>query len=584
MMRLARQGFGGYKRQIVTLISMGFFSGILEGIGISAVIPLFSFATGSSDMPQDTISHLIERMFAFLHVEYRIEFLLIFIILLFILKAITLFYSKYISAKIQAQYIHDTRSRLYKETLNTHWPFLSRQKVGYLEKIMLTDINAGGGLLAHMSAAVILVTNAVVYIVIAFNISTTITLLTLALGGLMLLIFKPFVYRTKRIAQDSTDIMKQSAHHINETIIGMKTIKAENLEKNVLKRGMEHFEKLRQIIIKLAFIENFTYVSVQPLSMIVILSIFAFTYKTPDFNFASFVVIVYAVNKIFTFVQSSQSKLNQAMALYPFLHAALNHETKTIKHREKNVGKNSFVFKKEIVLADVAFAYPRSEETLVDIDAVVKKGEIVGIIGPSGAGKTTLVDILLRLISPTRGTITIDGVSIEDIKLSEWRKHVGYVSQDVFLINDTIENNIKLYDQSISTKDIINAAKIAHIYNFVTDLPDGFNTPVGERGTELSGGQRQRIALARVLARKPSILILDEATSALDNESQALIQKSIESLRGKMTVIMIAHRPSTVANADQLLVLKDGKIVEQGSPQRLIKDKHSYYHMISHVN
>ncbi len=581
MLHLARQGFGEYKKQIILLIGMGFLSGVLEGIGINAIIPLFSFVSGSGDMPTDIISRVIERFFVLLNVDYRMEYLLVFIIVLFLLKAVALFFSKYISAKIQAQYIYDTRSKLYRETLYTDWRYLSKQKIGYLEKILLNDINAGAALLGHMSAAAILITNSAVYIAISFNISTPITLLTLVLGALMFLLFKPFVHKTKVVSQQSADIMKQCAHHINESIIGMKTIKAEHLEKNAFERGKAYFESLKNIIVKLAFIENVTYTSVQPLSMIVILTIFAVSYKSPDFSFASFVVIVYAINKIFVFVQSGQSKLNQAMAQYPFLRAALKYEEDAIKNKESSGGNISFSFKKQISLNNVSFSYNKSGNTLSNITAQINRGEITGIIGPSGSGKTTLVDLLLRLIKPTEGTITIDGTPIEDIKLSDWRTHVGYVSQDVFLINDTIENNIKLYDQSMTDTDLTEAAKAAHIYDFVMTLPKKFNTIVGERGMELSGGQRQRIALARVLARKPSVLILDEATSALDNESQALIQKSIENLRGDITIIIIAHRPSTIANADKLLVLKDEKVVECGSPQKLIKDKSSYYHMIS---
>ncbi len=584
MMRLARQGFGGYKRQIITLIGMGFLSGILEGIGINAIIPLFSFVSGDSAMPQDPISKFIEWIFASLDIEYRLEFLLVFIVLLFFLKAVALFFSKYISAKIQAQYIYDTRSRLYKETLKTNWPFLSKQKIGHLEKVLVTDINAGGGLLAHMSASIILATNVLIYTIIAFNISPIITVSTLALGGLMFLIYKPLIYKTKQIAQNSTNLMKDTAHHINETLIGMKTIKSEHLEKNVIQRGIYHFEKLRQIIVKLAFIENLTYTAVQPVSIVVILGIFAFSYKSPGFNFASFAVMVYAINKMFTFVQSGQSKLNQAVALYPFLQSAIKHENDTIANREKDYGTKPFSLEREIKFSDISFAYPKAKETLSKINATIKKGEITGIIGPSGSGKTTLVDILLRLIEPTGGVVRIDDIDLNDIKLSEWRENVGYVPQDVFLVNDSIANNIRLYDPSISDEDIMKASKTARVYDFANKLPDKLETIVGERGTEISGGQRQRIALARVLARNPSILILDEATSALDNESQALIQQSIESLRGSITVIIIAHRPSTVANADQLLVLCDGSIAEQGSPRELMKDKNSYYHTILNID
>jgi ABC-type multidrug transport system fused ATPase/permease subunit len=161
--------------------------------------------------------------------------------------------------------------------------------------------------------------------------------------------------------------------------------------------------------------------------------------------------------------------------------------------------------------------------------------------------------------------------------MSDWRNNIGYVSQDIFLIDDTVANNIRFYDSTISDEAIINAARLAYIDEFVQGLPDKYETIVGERGVRLSGGQKQRVVLARILAREPELLILDEATSALDNESELAIQNSIQNLRGKITVFAIAHRLSTLENSDRLLVIEDGKISEQGVPQELLKNPDSYF-------
>ena len=185
----------------------------------------------------------------------------------------------------------------------------------------------------------------------------------------------------------------------------------------------------------------------------------------------------------------------------------------------------------------------------------MRKGEFLGLIGPSGAGKTTIVDLLLRLLKPGHGSILLDGVDISGIDMKAWRTNVGYVSQDIFLFNESIADNIRFYSSSISDNAIEEAAKLANIHEFVMELPDKYQTVVGERGIRLSGGQRQRIALARVLARRPQILILDEATSALDNESEIKIQESIQKLKGKITILVIAHRLSTILNTDRLISL-----------------------------
>jgi ATP-binding cassette subfamily C protein len=208
---------------------------------------------------------------------------------------------------------------------------------------------------------------------------------------------------------------------------------------------------------------------------------------------------------------------------------------------------------------------------------------MTGIIGPSGAGKTTSVDLLLRLLTPTGGLITIDGADSRNVSLREWRQKIGYVSQEFFLLQDTLRNNIRFYDESISDEDIWQAAEMAHIAQFIRERPEGLDAMAGERGIELSAGQRQRLMIARALVRKPEVLILDEATSALDAESEAHIEKALQELKGKLTIIIIAHRLSTIMNADNLLVLDGGRLAETGTPEKLLKDKHSYFFKVSNI-
>ena len=202
---------------------------------------------------------------------------------------------------------------------------------------------------------------------------------------------------------------------------------------------------------------------------------------------------------------------------------------------------------------------------------------MVGLIGPSGAGKTTVFDMVLRLLEPTKGALVLDGVPVSNIDINVWRKHIAYVPQDIFLINGTVRDNIRFFDENISDEDVTEAAKKAYIYKMIEKLPKSFDTEVGERGIMLSAGQRQRIAIARALARKPQLLLLDEATSALDTESEQHIQRAIHELKGKVTVCVIAHRLSTVHEADMLYVLEDGRIIESGTPSDLLSKKETYF-------
>lgn len=579
--RLTSQAFAGYKTKIITLLGLGFLSGLLEGIGITAIIPIFSFLSEDGGASANIVTKMTKSMFETLHIPFALEYVLIFIAVLFILKAIASFFSRYITEVITSSYIKEMRVKLFNHTLHASWPYLSRQRIGHLEKVISYDVNEGAQLLNLTTFTAILTVNILIYSTIAFNISGIITLVTLTVGGIMFLVFKPLVYRSKITAQRSELVMKEGANLINESMMGIKTIKAMSSENKVISKAQDIFEEWRILVIRIATLSNFTSSALQPISVLLVLVLFAFSHTTDGFAFASFAVIIYAINKIFIYIQQGQNLLHSINEKYPFLRTILKYEDEAKMYKEKSMGNIPFSFNDSIVFKNISFSYHEKDPALRNINFTIPKGKITGIIGPSGSGKTTMVDLLLRLIEPESGKILLDDIDIRQINIKEWRKNIGYVSQDIFLTNDTVRNNITFYSEDITDKDIERATKMANIHDFIESLDDGLETMVGERGTKLSGGERQRIVLARVLACNPKILVLDEATSALDNESQALILKTIEGLRGKLTVVIIAHRPSTVKNVDQLAVIENGRIVEIGKPADMLENKNSYFYRIN---
>ena len=234
--------------------------------------------------------------------------------------------------------------------------------------------------------------------------------------------------------------------------------------------------------------------------------------------------------------------------------------------------------KGDIEFKNVSFKYEEDKRPVLDnISFKVSKGKTIALVGPSGGGKTTICHLLPKFYTLNKGNIYIDGIDINNIKMRSLRSNIGIVQQDVFLFSGTFYENILYGNPNANKKQVIIAAKKANIYDYIMSLPEGFETQIGERGVKLSGGQKQRLSIARVFLKNPSILILDEATSALDNTTEILIQKSLDSLKKGRTTIVVAHRLSTIKNADEILVVSNGKIIEQGNHNKLMRKNNGVY-------
>ena len=252
-------------------------------------------------------------------------------------------------------------------------------------------------------------------------------------------------------------------------------------------------------------------------------------------------------------------------------------EQNDIKDNEK---AKDIEIKGDIDFQNVFFGYKAYNPVLKDISFSIKQGEMIGVVGHSGVGKSTLINLIMRLYDPTAGVIKIDGMDIKDISQTSLRSQVGVVLQETFLFSGTVLENIRYAKPDATFEEIITAAKIANCHSFITRMPDGYNTIVGERGYSISGGERQRIAIARAILHDPKILILDEATASLDTETEKQIQDALDRLIAGRTTIAIAHRLSTLANADRLIVLDKGKVAEIGSHNELLKNKGVYYNLV----
>ena len=570
--------FRRYRLHIAALAVFGFLGAILEGIGINAVIPLISFFTGGGGTATDFISQSIQSLFSLVGLPFTFRYLLGFILGLFILRAVSMAVFGYIRGWISADFLGAESADMLRRTLRASWPFLLQQKIGTMHNTLVRDIQRSGSLLEVVSQVIQSFTGFFMYLLVAINISLTMTLYTLGAGAILLFVIRPLFLRTRRIAEELASMEKRFAQFLSEHIIGMKSVKAAGAEQAAIAIGQTHVRTLRSLAIRSALVRSASSSLFQPFSILFVVALFLLTYHTPGFSIISFAASLYLIQKIFTYLESGQNALHAVSELAPYVEHILRFKKNLDLHREQGGSGKPFVFERALVCDDISFAYVEGRPVLKNTGFILRAGETVGLVGPSGAGKTSIADLLLRLFTPASGSITLDGVPAADIAVDTWRRAIGYVSQDVFLLNDTLEENIRFYRPELARTDVIEAAQQANIHEFIMSLPEGYQTRTGDRGVLLSGGQRQRVALARALAGKPKLLVLDEATSALDNESERLIQEAIHALHGNVTVFIIAHRPSTVADADRILVLRGGSIVEEGAPAELLQNTKSYFY------
>jgi ABC-type multidrug transport system fused ATPase/permease subunit len=576
--------FSKYRWHFVVLVALGFVGAIFEGIGINAAIPLITFFTNGGQ-PTDIISRTVASFFAFVHVPFTFRFLLAFIVGLFLARAVATVVFSYVRSWISTDFAVSKSEEMFQKTFAASWSFLLRQKLGYVQATLIRDIQSTTGLLGTMGQVIQSYTGLLMYFSVALSISPLVTISTLVCGCALFVAIRPIVHRMRARNEAIVTTEKQISNFLGEHILGMKTVKAGAAESAAYDKSKGLFSYLRRLSIRVALLQSLSTALFQPFSIFFVIILFSIVYHRPGFNLIAFAATLYLIQKMFTYLESGQTALNNVSSLIPYARNLEQFERLLTEHREVRVsGHEQFALEREIQFKQVSLQYQDETHALTDVSFSITKGETIALIGPSGAGKTTVADMLLRLFEPTSGEILVDGNPLANIDMENWRAHVGYVAQDVFLLNDTIEENIRFYYPDLSHEAITEAAKRANIHDFVLTLKDGYQTMVGDRGVMLSGGQRQRVALARVLARKPDLLILDEATSALDTESEKLIQQAIEDLQGQITVLIIAHRLTTIAHADRIIALDTGRVIEMGTPQELEDRPDSYYARIKHAH
>ena len=504
-----------------------------------------------------------------------VQGIILFILSVFIIKNLVDFLRSYLVARVEQGVTRDLRREVYDHLLELDLGFFGRTRMGQIVSRVVNDVEQLRTLVTReLTRVVSSLFEFIAAVAFMVAISWKLTVAAFLVIPLTMGIWGPLVGKLRLGDRRVLDVAGDVNSHIQETLSGIRLVKvsgAEGYERGRFRKLTEDYfrtfvrtERLRAMAAPLT--EMLAAVGTVILlwygARLVLLG-----GELTGEAFIGFVALstkLYAPVKYFSKLPATiQPGLVGAERVFELLDAP-------IEIRDRPGARPFQGLRSELRYEGVAFEYRPGQAVLSDVDLVVPRGSVVALVGPSGAGKTTLVDLLGRFHDPTAGRITVDGVELGEFSIATLRASLGVVSQDTVLFHDTVRANMAYGMKDVSDADVERAGRAAYAHDFVSALPQGYDTVVGERGTQLSGGQRQRLAIARAILRDPPILVLDEATSALDSESERLVQAAIEWLLKGRTVFVIAHRLSTVQRADQIVVLDGGRVVENGDHATLL--------------
>ncbi|MCA0059330.1 MULTISPECIES: ABC transporter ATP-binding protein [unclassified Mesorhizobium] len=573
-------GFGAVIAQIGgrrawTALLFLILGSLTEGISILLLVPLLQLVGRSG---QDFAIKLPDNDFMRWLVPdgtLKLTTMLCMLVALVALQAAFNRFKSVYMARLLFDFINRLRMNLFESIGKARWGVFTRMRGSDLDHALTGDIDrvqgAAFSLLMLVQIAVLLAG----YLVISMFISPVMTLFAVVIGILMFLALRPFRSRATAFGQVLTTNRQDQYRTVSEFLGGIKVAKSLNIEATYFAQLQATLERMKAD--NIAYVRNSsTGTALFQVASVIGLSLFIYVALVRlDLSLAEIVVLLLVFMRIAPRFMDMQTQAQQVLINLPAYAAMRSLQMRFDAEREpghagiEDARKLSLDF--GLNVRGVSFAYEdgAAKTVVSDITFGLPAGKVTALIGPSGSGKSTIADMLLGLLEPTAGTILVDGVEIDAANRRGWRDQVAYVPQDVFLLHDTIAANLRLAAQQASDDELWAALRSAHAAEFVERLDLKLETVVGDRGVRLSGGERQRIALARALLRKPSLLILDEATSALDWQNQALIAQSIDGLRGSMTILTIAHRPSMIAFADWVVAMENGRVVEVGQYRRL---------------
>jgi subfamily B ATP-binding cassette protein MsbA len=571
-----------YTPLFVATIAASLVASVLDGFTFVLMIPFLrtlfhmpALAAAGGSVVQRVLAKVAGPVLSAPTPEAALRNVVFVLLFALMLKNAAEYASAYWSTLIQENVVRDLRVRLFRHLQTLPLSYFQRTKAGQTVARLINDADqvktAVSAALASLlqNCAMLLV-----YLTIMLGISVRLTLIALGFAPILLFVIRPLVRRLRGRSRDVATERGELTSHAGEMMSSVKLVRAYVAETFEANRFLALANRYRKRVLRAQRFSSLTSPVSEVFGGVMIVAILWYgtllalgsAHALGPEELITFLIVALRL-------MSPVKSISNYPAIMAGASAAAERVFEVLDMTPVEVdrpGETAARFSSVIAYRGVSFAYGREAAVLRDVDLEVQRGQVVAIVGPSGAGKTTLVDLLPRFYEPSSGEICLDGVPLTRYTRHSLRSLMGIVSQETILLNDTVQANIAYGRDDFSQAQVEAAAKAANADEFIARLPDSYRTVLGERGTRLSGGQRQRIAIARALLRDPPILILDEATSALDTESERLVQEAIDHLMAHRTVLVIAHRLATVQHADHIVVLAEGRIVERGTHDALL--------------
>ncbi|MFC0213213.1 ABC transporter ATP-binding protein [Paenibacillus chartarius] len=579
----AISGFKLYLNFILMIIVAMF-----EGISIYLIMPMLS-VTGVFDMDNSDIPVIswLTGIVSTIPASWQLIVLLVSYVVLVLGQALLQRYQIIINNTIQQAFFRTLRIETYEALLYANWSLYVRKRKSDINHMMTTELaNVSIGTSQALRLGTSLVFS-IIQICFAMWLSIKLTLFVMICGILLAFFSRRFLKDAKKLGSKTNKLSQEYLGGITEHFNGMKDIKSNRLEDQHLDWFQKLCRRMEHNYIDFVTLQSTSQMFYKVISAMLI-AVFGYVSLTLfHAEVGQIAIIVIIFSRVWPSFSGFQASWEQIQTTIPAFKNVLemlkeceNSKDWVLGSRDSSPNTvNSGLELESLECRQVYYKYDSTltSYALENINLRILGNQMTAIVGSSGAGKSTLIDLLIGLLKPERGQILINGVPLFEMNMSDYRNMIGFVSQDPFLFHTSIRENMQLVKPDASDEQMWEALKASASEGFVKKLPNGLDTIVGDRGIRLSGGERQRIVLARALLKKPAILILDEATSALDHENEAIVQDALERLKGKMTIIVIAHRLSTIRNADQVIVLENGRVIQQGGYQQLTNESNGAF-------